>query len=103
MKRSIAVGITFAIFTNMLISTEDALAAEACTAANHLLCYGNAITAAAIVQAIPIIAAAKGRFRDLGECEEVARDAGRLAGVIGGGLAQALAGHCGECACDAAY
>ncbi|NKM65297.1 hypothetical protein GFL58_30745 [Rhizobium leguminosarum bv. viciae] len=71
------------------------------------LCWGNTVTAPLMVVALPIVKAAKdkGMFRDLGECEEVARDVGRLGGILGAesAIAGVIAGACGECVCRAAY
>lgn len=79
----------------------------ACNAIEAGLCWSNGVTAPPMGLALPLVKAAKdaGKFRDLGECEEVARDAGRLAGILGpeASIAGVIAGKCGECVCRAAY
>lgn len=68
-------------------------------------CGANAVAVGAATPALPLVKLAKdhGAFRDLGECEEVARDAGRLGNIIGPAGSSILAGKCGECVCRLAY
>jgi hypothetical protein len=86
---------------------ERRLRDAACSIVVAGLCWSNAVSAPLMGIALPIVKLAKGRgaFRDQGECEEIARDAGRLGGLLGseGSIAGALAGKCGECVCRAAY
>jgi hypothetical protein len=93
-----------------LLSGGTAYADQACKVWHEAICVGIPQYHAAAVA----IKFAKDRgfpFRDLGDCEEYGRDAGRLAGVIAaqigagtaGAIAGVIAGKCGECACDAAW
>jgi hypothetical protein len=76
------------------------------------LCWSNAVTAPPMAVALPFVKLAKdrGMFRDQGDCEEVARDAGRLTSLLAslglgnaGSVVGLIAGACGECVCRAAY
>ena len=84
-----------------------ALRKAACSLVQAGICWGNAVSAPLMVIALPLVKLAKdrGAFRDQGECEEIARDAGRLAAVLGpeANIAGVLAGLCGECVCRAVY
>jgi hypothetical protein len=93
----------------MTICTEPkrGFRAAACSIVVAGLCWSNGVSAPLMGIALPIVKAAKdrGAFRDQGECEEIARDAGRLGGLLGteGSIAGTLAGICGECVCRAVY
>ncbi len=76
------------------------------------VCWGSATTAPAMGLALPFVKLAKdrGAFRDLGNCEEIARNSGEFAGVLAsvglgnaGAVVGVLAKLCGECVCRAAY
>ncbi|MCK1302942.1 hypothetical protein IVB33_29065 [Bradyrhizobium sp. 24] len=84
---------------------EMLLGGPACGFVAAGVCWSNTVSAPVMAAALPLVKAAKdrGAFRDQGECEEIARDAGRLGGIVGGSIAGALAGQCGECVCRAAY
>jgi hypothetical protein len=84
--------------------------AAACSAARTLACIGAFNVYWGYAQLAMKTFKDQGHFTDQGHCEEVGRDVGELAGVIGAATgvpavaASALvAAHCGECLCRDIY
>jgi hypothetical protein len=98
--------ISLASILVVTLLTQAVEARPACRNHHMALCMGNPAVAPNVHAAARLIGVARrnGLVTTLDSCQHIARDAGRLSGLINNSVvAGIVAGRCGECACRMAF